>query len=65
MSRTEFLKTLAAIAIFGALVYVFVCSGVYNNSRNDLCSEHGMVVVREYPFGDHGCANVVPYEDLY
>jgi hypothetical protein len=64
MTRTEFMKTFAAIVLFGALVYVFIWAGVYNNSRNDLCSEHGMVPVREYPFGEYGCATLVPYEDL-
>lgn len=52
------------LALFVFLFWFFGSAASYNVSRDELCKEHGLVVVHEYPFGNYGCGKVIPYEDF-
>jgi hypothetical protein len=50
--------------VVGAIVWLLVAASTYNGGRMQLCESHNMVMAKEYPFGDYGCAKIIPFEEL-
>lgn len=57
-------KGILGLIVLGCLVWLFVSAGIYNVSVIDLCKEHGLVMVKEWPFGSYGCGEVIPFDEV-
>lgn len=61
------MKALRVIVIWivaAAVVGLVVRACFYNTESQNRCTEAGLTWVKEYPYGDYGCANVIKFEDL-
>jgi hypothetical protein len=53
------------ILALGALIGLIIWAGAFNGDQAEACEKHGMVWVKEAPFGDYGCAEqVIPVEEI-
>lgn len=57
-------KGVAVIALVAFIAWVFISAGNYNEWSASTCEDAGLTWVKEYPFGDYGCATIIPFDEV-
>lgn len=64
MRAKAVLRTIGFVALVAFAVWIVVSATAYNAQFDSTCEEAGMTWVKEYPFGDYGCAHVTPMDEM-
>lgn len=56
----EFWRIFVVTLFIGAIVWIFAVATAFNFEQADKCEDIGMTWVKEAPWGDYGCAVIVP-----
>jgi hypothetical protein len=60
MTVGEAVRTALGLLLLAGVVVVAIIASNFNGGQMRACEDRGMSWVKEYPFGDYGCAVVLP-----
>ena len=57
-------KAIGFVLLVGIVIWITVNAITYNAWSDSTCKDAGLTWVKEYPYGDYGCAEVIPFDEV-